>query len=166
MMTSADRAAARPRSRRLALALVLVLSGCAAKDIVASDSAGYVENVQERVAAVDWNKADTVTVALAEYSYAPSTLHFQRGQPYRLRLTNTGGEVHDFASKRFFQAIAAARLVAPGKATPLPRLESIGLRPGETKELDFVAVTPGTYPFECREPLHSLLGMTGTAEIQ
>jgi uncharacterized cupredoxin-like copper-binding protein len=164
-MTGASRPFTRPQVRWLALALLL-LSGCAAKDVMSTDSAGYVGNVQERVAEVDWNTADIVTVGLSEYRYTPSALHFQHGRAYRLRLTNTGGEVHDFASKPFFQAIAAARLIAPDKTTPLPRLESIGVRPGETKELDFVAVTPGTYAVECEQPLHATLGMTGTASIE
>jgi uncharacterized cupredoxin-like copper-binding protein len=166
VMTRADHHCAGLKPRGPILILMLLLSGCAAKDITATDTSGYVGNVEKRVAAVDWNKADIVAVALSEYQYTPSSLRFQSGHAYRLRLTNTGGETHDFASKPFFQAIAAARLIAPGKTTPLPHLESIGTRPGETKELDFVAVRPGTYSFECREPLHALLGMTGTARIE
>jgi uncharacterized cupredoxin-like copper-binding protein len=96
----------------------------------------------------------------------PSSLNFHEGHPYKLHLTNTGNQVHDFASKPFFQAIAAARLVTPGNTIPLPRLESIAVRPGEAKDLYFVAERPGTYPFKCTEPLHAMFGMTGTVRIE
>ena len=148
----------------LAFALLL-LAGCAAKDVMAPDIAGYVADTDQRIANIDWSKAETVEIALTEYDFMPSSLDFRQGRPYRLHLVNKGGHVHDFASKPFFQSIAAARLAAPGATTEMPRLESIGLESGEAKDLYFVAVTPGTYAFECREPLHAMFGMTGTARI-
>jgi uncharacterized cupredoxin-like copper-binding protein len=165
-MRVADRELRSPRAGGLALVLLLLLSACAAKDVMAPDSSGYVADSERRVADIDWTKAETVDVALSEYDFTPASLSFRQGHPYRLHLTNKGGDVHDFASKPFFQAIAAAKLVAPDATTTLPHLQSIGLKPGETKDLYFVAVTPGSYPFECREPLHAMFGMTGTARIE
>jgi len=154
-------------SARLALLLgMLLIAGCAAKDILATDSAGYVPDAARRVAGIDWSRAEMVDVALSEYEFTPATLRFAAGRPYRLRLENRGTEAHDFASKPFFEAIAAARLVEPGRTVPLPRLVSIGVAAGATKEVDFVAVKPGSYPFQCNEPLHALLGMTGLARIE
>lgn len=132
---------------------------------MATDGAGYVADAAQRVANVDWSKAETVDIALSEYDFTPAALSFHQDHPYRLHLANKGGDVHDFASKPFFQAIAAAKLVTSGATTEMPRLESIGLKAGEAKDLYFVAVTPGTYSFDCREPLHAMFGMTGTARI-
>ena len=146
--------------------MLMVLSGCAAKDVVPTDVSGYVTDSGERVAKVDWNSAQPVDVVLSEYQFAPNSLHFHQGTPYRLRLRNAGIEVHDFTSKPFFQAIAAAKLVDAEGATPLPHLISIGVDPGKAKDLYFVPVRPGSYTFDCDEPLHATFGMTGTAEIE
>ncbi len=148
------------------VAVLMLLSACAARDIMATDASGYVSDAEQQVAAVDWSTAETIDIALSEYTFMPSSLLFMQGHAYRLHLANRGSGVHDFASKPFFQAIAAAKLVAPDRTTSLPRLESIGIRPGEAKDLYFVALRPGSYPFECGEPLHSAFGMTGTARIE
>jgi uncharacterized cupredoxin-like copper-binding protein len=148
------------------IALLLVLSACTATDVVATDAGGYVADPGQQVAGVDWSKAKTVDVALSEYDFTPDKLQFQQGQPYRLHLTNDGWEVHDFASKPFFQAIAAAKLVDAQKTISLPHLVSIGVAPGKAKDLYFVPVRTGTYSFECNEPLHATFGMTGVAQIE
>jgi uncharacterized cupredoxin-like copper-binding protein len=150
----------------LILAAVLALPGCVARNVFATDDAGYVADAAQRLAAIDWNQAETVSVGLSEYDYAPSVLTFHPNVPYRLHLTNEGFEVHDFSSKPFFQAIAAAKLVDSKTTTSLPRLVSIGIDAGESKDLYFVPVRTGSYRFECDEPLHAALGMTGTARIE
>jgi uncharacterized cupredoxin-like copper-binding protein len=156
------------RGRRAFFASLILtnLSACAAKNIVPADLNGYVADTGQRVAQVDWNTAKTVDIVLLEYKFTPSSLHFRRDVPYRLHLSNAGIEVHDFASKPFFQAIAAAKLVDAQQTIALPHLVSIGIDPGKAKDLYFVPVRPGSYSFECSEPLHSTFGMTGTAEIE
>ena len=148
------------------LAVPLLLSACAAKDVMAPNSSGYVTDVEQRVSGVDWNRAATIDVVLTEYKFTPSSLRFQEGQPYRLHLINRGSETHDFSSKPFFQAIAAAKLVSKDNTASLPRLASIGVSPGDTKDLYFVPVRRGSYPIECEELLHSTFGMTGVARIE
>lgn len=149
----------------VALAVPLLLSACAAKDVMAPDTSGYVTDVDQRVVQVDWDRAETVDVVLTEYKFTPSSLRFQEGHPYRLHLVNRGSETHDFSSKPFFQAVAAAKLVSKDNTTALPRLESIGVGPGDTKDLYFIAVRRGSYPIECEELLHTTFGMTGVAQI-
>jgi uncharacterized cupredoxin-like copper-binding protein len=146
--------------------MLTILSACTAKNVVPADLSAYVADASQRVAKVDWNTAATVDIVLSEYTFAPSSLHFRRDIPYRLHLSNAGIEVHDFASKPFFQAIAAAKLVDAQQTIALPHLVSIGIDPGKTKDLYFVPVRPGSYSFECGEPLHATFGMTGTAEIE
>jgi uncharacterized cupredoxin-like copper-binding protein len=142
------------------------LSACAAKNIVPADLNGYVADTGQRVAQVDWNTAKTVDIVLLEYKFTPSSLHFRRDVPYRLHLSNAGIEVHDFASKPFFQAVAAAKLVDAQQTIALPHLVSIGIDPGKAKDLYFIPVRSGSYSFECGEPLHATFGMTGTAAIE
>ena len=149
-----------------ALAVLLALAGCSTKDVLSHDEVGYVPNAASRLAEVDWNEAETVNVKLTEWRYEPKTLHFTRGKPYRLHLTNTGIEPHDFSSKSFFQALMVDKLVGPNGTMNKPHLVTIGLDDGQSKDLYFVAVRPGTYGFECEEPLHAAFGMRGTVEIK
>jgi uncharacterized cupredoxin-like copper-binding protein len=146
--------------------ILTILSACVAKDVAPADLSAYVADASQRVAEVDWNTATTVDIVLSEYKFTPSSLHFRRNVPYRLHLSNAGIEVHDFASKPFFQAIAAAKLVDAQQTIALPHLVSIGIAPGKAKDLYFVPVRSGSYSFECGEPLHATFGMTGTAEIE
>lgn len=162
---SASRRGAWPRVA-FPIVLLLALSACAARDIVSTDSKGYASDTARSLADVDWAAAQTVDVTLSEYDFTPDKLHFQQGQPYRLHLANTGWETHDFASKPFFQAIAAAKLVDGQKTISLPHLVSIGVAAGKAKDLYFVPIRAGTYSFECNEPLHATFGMTGTAQIE
>lgn len=149
----------------LACAVLLLVSGCAPKDVMASADSGDTTNSGRRVADIDWTKAEIVDVELSEYEFTPSSLVFQHDRPYRLRLINRGRRTHDFASSRFFQAIATAKLVEGNKTIDLPRLKSIGIGAGQTTNLYFVPVRVGTYRFECEEPLHSLFEMVGEAQI-
>ncbi|MGE5540545.1 MAG: hypothetical protein ACM30I_18155 [Gemmatimonas sp.] len=152
------------RSFLAALAL-LALSACGTKDVLSGNDAGYIADVERQVASIDWDKAQTVDVKLTEWRYQPSTLRFERGKPYRLHFVNDGIEAHDFSSKEFFQSIAVARLVGPGTNLMTPRLVSVGVDAGESKDLFFVPVRAGSYAIECDEPLHAAFGMRGTVEI-
>ena len=58
------------------------------------------------VAAADWSRAETVTVALSSYHFAPDRLQFRKDAPYHLHLVNKSGSAHTFTSEGFFGAIA------------------------------------------------------------
>jgi uncharacterized cupredoxin-like copper-binding protein len=157
---------ARRFSSAAVVSALLALGACGTKDVQSRDQIGYVPNVDQRIAAVDWSTAETVNVKLTEWRYEPKALHFTRGRPYRLHLDNTGIEAHDFSSKEFFQAIATAKLVGPKGTMDQPRLVTIGVNDGEAKDLYFVPVRAGTYYIECEEPLHATFGMRGTVTIE
>ena len=147
-------------------AMTLGLAGCAGgEDVFGEPGAGYVEDMAAPVAAADWSQAETITVALAEYEFAPAALSFRRGVPYRLRIENSGGATHFFASEGFFKAIAAQRLKTPEGEIDMPYLRSIAVAPGAVKELFFVPVKKGQYDLECTAPLHSLFGMVGGIQV-
>src|ERR671932_2935101 len=122
------------RSASIALAAALLVAGCAAKDVVATDPAGYLADAPQRVAAADWSRAETVELSLSEFKYAPAALRFRSGEPYRLRLVNRGIEPHDLSSPSFFQAIAVQKLVGPKGELAAPMLRSIGVGASEAKE--------------------------------
>ena len=147
-------------------AVTLGLAGCAGgEDVFGEPGAGYVEEMAAQVAAADWSKAETITVTLSEYEFAPATLSFRQGVPYRLRIENRGSVTHYFESEGFFKAIASQRLKTPRGEIDLPYLKSIAVARGVEKELFFVPVKGGEYDLECTAPLHSLFGMDGRIEV-
>ena len=108
------------------VAVMLGLAGCAGgEDVFGKPGAGYVEDMAAQVAAADWSKAETITVTLSEFEFAPATLSFRQGVPYRLRMENRGDATHFFASEGFFKAIATQRLKTPQGEIDMPYLRSI-----------------------------------------
>jgi len=152
------------RGTYILLPLALALAGCAVANDSFSDS--FLDYPRDAEAAsVDWSNAETVTVALADFEFEPAQLSFHAGQAYRLQLENKGKNTHFFAAEGFFKAIATAELVTKDGSVDHPHLKEIGLAPGESKELTFVAVKKGTYALKCTAPFHEGLGMKGEITI-
>ncbi len=150
----------------LLAAAVLALGGCArAVDVFGEPGAGYVTDAAALTASADWSNAETVTVSLSEFAFAPSSLTFRTRTPYRLVIENTGGQTHFFVSEGFFKAIAAHALRSADGEIANPNLEKIAVAPGATKELLFIAVNSGTYELACTAFLHETFGMTGSISI-
>ena len=142
--------------------VLLSIAGCATeRTVLKKPPPGSVEDARSPVAALDWSKAKSVTVALSEFSFLPQNLEFQQGIPYRLRLENTGDREHDFASEEFFKSISVHKLSSPNGDVISPRLGKVALNPKSVKELYFVADKPGNYDLECSISLHSVFGMEG-----
>lgn len=153
--------------RMLAAASLAILVGCAGGDVVLErPGPGYVRDIAAKTANVDWSKAETVTVTLSEFRFAPARLSFQSGVPYRLRLRNAGTRDHTFVSPGFFQAIAAAKLVSADGEAARPYLQSIAVPPGAEKELFFVPVKTAVYGVKCTVFLHESFGMEGKITVR
>lgn len=152
--------------RVVVAAALLLLSGCALNvDRFGTAEGGYLADPASYTAAVDWTKAETVTVKLSDFAFTPKTIEFKEGTAYRLRLENTSDKTHYFAADEFFKAIAVAKLVTAKGEETNPYVKLIAVPEGETKELDFVAVERGEFDFLCTAPLHAVFGMRGTIHI-
>ena len=101
-----------------------------------------------------------------EYDYAPANLVFEAGRPYRLRIENTGAKPHTFSSEAFFKALAANSLTTAAGTVDAPYIRDLEIPAGQSADLQFIAVTPGTYELVCNEPLHEIFGMTGTIHVR
>jgi uncharacterized cupredoxin-like copper-binding protein len=154
-------------SAAVALVAIAALTGCTSERTASKTSpAAYVSDAPALVAAADWSKAETVTVALSNFRFTPNELAFQHDTPYRLHLVNQSASTHTFTSEAFFKAIAIQKIEpspASGTTASLTRLD---LAPGEQKDLYFVAVRSGTYAFDCSELLHDTFGMSGRIAIR
>jgi len=114
----------------------------------------------------DWSRVDTVSLTLSDFRFTPDRLELRQGTPYRLHFVNASTSAHTFTSAPFFKAIAVRRPAqATGGGVPVSP-DGIEVGPGEQKDLDFVAVTPESYDFECSKFLHSTLGMTGKIVVR
>ena len=100
---------------RLLLPILLLVSGCAGHREPLTPSAAPSADL----AGVDWSKAERVDVTLADFSFTPDHLQFERGRPYVLHLDDQGGG-HNFDAPAFFGAVAlrsegsSAEIVASG----------------------------------------------------
>ena len=155
------------RNRVAILIAGLTIAGCATApvDDVATSAAGYVADQAAYITQANWENAGTVDVVLDEFAFAPASLRFTAGQPYRLRLTNAGGVTHFFASEGFFRSIAVRSLSdAPDSGGPI-LLRSIAMPAGSTRELTFIPVVAGAYALECTAPFHAMFGMDGEITV-
>jgi uncharacterized cupredoxin-like copper-binding protein len=108
--------------------------------------------------AVDWSKAQTVSVVTVEYAFKPANLTFRKGVAYRLHIDNQGKETHEFTAPDFFKAI---RIRDPKVVNA--DLTEIVVQPGEQKDLFIVAKQPGSYTLKCSD--HDWAGMVGGIAI-
>lgn len=145
----------------------LIMTGCGgAADRYGGPGAGFAETPAAVLAKVDWSRARAVTVDLESFDFGPSVLTFRADQPYALTLVNKSSGSHTFTAPEFFRSIAVHSLSGQRDGGAVQELQSIGLKGGETRRLDFVSVQKGSYHLECSEPLHALFGMTGTIRVE
>lgn len=130
-------------------------------------AADYVTNADEVVKAADWEKMETITVELGEFSYEPETLHFKAGQAYKLVLKNSGEKKHYFTAPEFYKSIAM-RKVQSNKDGEIkaPYFTAIELMVGGQLDLYFVPVTTGDYPVYCTIDDHRDQGMEGKLAVR
>ncbi len=63
--------------RVLAAASLATLAGCAGGDVVLErPGVGYVRDIATKTTNVDWSKAETVTMTLSKFRFAPARLSF------------------------------------------------------------------------------------------
>jgi len=143
-------------------AIGLVIAGCA------SDQGGSESSPAQTaiIGSTDWSKSETITVDLADYSFTPSKLTFQHGQPYQLHIVNKSTHSHTFSSDTFFKAIAVQKMLKNGASSSTADLdEDIDFAPGEVIDLYFVADKPGNYDLYCGKFMHEMLGMDGQIAV-
>lgn len=110
-------------------------------------------------AAVDWSKAQTVTVELVDYRFVPDHLVFRHGVAYRLHLENKGVEQHEFTAPEFLKSVEIQNPDAVGTYGT-----EIVVAPGRQKDLLFLARQPGKYKLICSD--HDWAGMVGEITVE
>lgn len=107
----------------------------------------------------DWSKAETVAVDLVDYRFVPDHLVFRRGIVYRLHLENKGRELHEFTAPEFLKAVEIGNPEVVGTYGT-----EIVMRPGDKKDLFFIARQSGTFKLICSD--HDWAGMVGEIVVE
>ena len=135
------------------VALVLLLASCSPFEILRSvPEDRRLENGAEIVEAADWEVAETFTIDIRQSEFRPTIVRLLQGEPYILVLENRDDVDHLFVAKEFFRTIAIRKMVVDEMEVSTAGLTGILLEPGQIKELHFVPVRDGWYPFEDAAP--------------
>ena len=110
-------------------------------------------------ASIDWTKADIATVTMADYTFSPRRVTFRLGAPTRLRLVNTGNELHEFTAADFFKTVDLRDPSVIGSSGI-----SITVEPHLEKDVDFIARLPGHFRLICAD--HDWAGMTADIFVE
>ena len=137
------------------LGVVLALAGCGTVEIAAppaalgeAGAAAIRAEAEAAVAAAGWPRALTRTLRIRQGAYRPLVVALRRGTPYVLKLENADDAPHAFRAPGFFQAIAVKSLVpADEEIGPGTVLSAIAVAPRQTRELAFVPLRDGSFPF-------------------
>jgi uncharacterized cupredoxin-like copper-binding protein len=104
--------------------------------------------------AVDWSRAQPMTVVMVDNTFEPDHLTFQHGTPYRLHLENRGKNLHEFTAPEF---LADAVVRDPNQLANGGK--DIVVQSGASVDVDLEPLKPGTYRLICAD--HDWDGMVG-----
>ncbi len=143
-----------PLRSAVALAALLVLSAC---DVIGAfdgtmnlgESNDACENRALRdLASADFSTAASVEMVIRRGEFEPMILRLAKGRAYNLRLRNRDQSARAFNAPEFFDSIAVAaaaldndilKTLCPGPV--------IVLQPGQSFEMQFLAVVDGVYEY-------------------
>ncbi len=99
-------------------------------------------------------------ITLANFSFTPSAITLEAGQPVTLHFINAGSGGHDFTAPQFFK-VATMDAATRTKLGPKGK---VSLESGASMD---VTLTPkaGRYKAKCSHFLHAGFGMTGTITV-
>jgi uncharacterized cupredoxin-like copper-binding protein len=133
-------------------------------------AADYIANAGEIVKAADWEKMETITVELDDYSFAPQNLKLKAGQPYKLVIKNVGEKDHYYTAEKFFRSVAWRKVQTPkpnGGEVKAPFFTALeAYKEGGVVEAFFVTVDKGTFEVLCTIEGHKDEGMHGTITVE
>ena len=109
--------------------------------------------------AVDWSRAQPMTVVMVDNMFEPDHLTFQHGTPYRLHLENRGKNLHEFTAPEFLAdaVVRDPNLLANGG-------KDIVVQSGASVDVELEPLKPGAYPLICAD--HDWDGMVGEIVVK
>ncbi len=117
------------------------------------------------VQAADWDAAETPTIELSEFAFAPSEISLTAGQPYVITVLNVGDVKHEFTAEDFFGTVAFRKAEDASGEFKAPAPREVEVFAGAEIELYLIPMEPGTYELVCEIEGHYEAGMFGTITV-
>jgi len=138
------------RAYLLTVGAALFLSACVGQiDLYAHlDTPGYIQDQAEIIEAADWEAAEILEIDIRQNEFRPALIRVLQGEPYIVVIENRDDVEHFFAAQELFKTSAIRKIVTETEEISGVNLIGINLKPGEVKEVHFVPVRDGWYPFE------------------
>lgn len=99
----------------------------------------------QTASAEDSQNVQVIEVTAKKYEFSPSVIRVKQGQRVRLKITATDRS-HGFSIKEFPEG--EGKSSNPGLIFSSPE-DCRKIEINQTQTIEFVARTPGTYPFKC-----------------
>ncbi len=128
-------------------------------------SGPWVQDGAALVKAADWDKKQELTIDLSEYAFTPKDTILKMGQPYEIKVVNTGAVKHEFTAGDFFNSIAFRKAEDASGEFKAPAPYEVEVFAGKTIELYLIPTKAGTYDLVCEIEGHFEAGMFGTITV-
>ena len=109
--------------------------------------------------AVDWSRAEVISVVMVDDRFVPDRLKLRHGVPYQLHLENHGKDLHEFTAPEFF---ADTVVQEPGLLSNEGK--QVVVQPGQAITLHLMPVAAGTFRLICAD--HDWDGMVGEIVVE
>ncbi|MFA7249703.1 MAG: cupredoxin domain-containing protein [Dehalococcoidia bacterium] len=153
---------------KFGIGLFIVLAVVGVASLLASRQVGHSHDAAGDLALFEQPAAQTLTVKLADISFAPAALRAQRNSLVEVALENTGRLDHDFTIKKIDvdQALERSGAAPAGHQHVDEYAVHVALGASQTARLRLHLHAPGTYTFFCTVLGHEQAGMRGTLVVE
>ena len=128
-------------------------------------SGPWVQDGAALVKAADWDKKQELTIDLSEYAFTPKEFALKAGQPYEIKVVNTGAVKHEFTAEDFFGSVAFRKAEDASAEFKAPAPREVEVFAGKAIELYLIPTRAGTYKLVCEIEGHFEAGMFGTITV-
>ncbi len=128
-------------------------------------SGPWVQGASALIEAADWDTRQELTIELSEYAFTPSDFSLVAGQPYEIRVVNTGEVKHEFTAEDLFGSVAFRKAEDASGEFKAPSPREIEVFPGQEIEMYLIPTADGNYELVCEIEGHYEAGMFGTVTV-
>lgn len=141
----------------MVVAVALAAASCTSGTYSVTLLQNCVEDPGKHLRGINWLEAEKIDVRIRDGELAPLTLRLSQGKPYVIRIQNRDDWTRRVHGEGFFEAIVVSRSAVGKNESKEPCISMVVVAPGETVEIEFVAVRDGRYPIEARSALRAPL---------
>ena len=107
-----------------------------------------LEGTEQKLADTDFSTARQINIAIRQGDFSPMIVRLTQNRPYLLRIRNRDEWSHVFNAPDFFRSVAIAAVAVDNELIEERCFRAIALKPGQTAEIQLLAVKDGRFVFE------------------